>query len=69
MPYDNANEVVNELFESLLSKHQIGLKTSMRESDFILDSVQLLCYKFYKINFKLGGSYIDSPDWIKKATI
>ena len=25
MPYDNANEVVNELFESLLSRYQIGL--------------------------------------------
>ena len=23
-------------------------------------------YKCYKKNFKLGGSYIDSPDWIKK---
>ena len=25
MPYDNANGVVNELFESLLSRYQIGL--------------------------------------------
>ena len=42
MLYDNAKEVVNELFESLLSRYQIGLKTSMRGSDFIFDSVQLL---------------------------
>ena len=34
--------------------------------DFIFDSVQLLYYKCHKINFKLGGSYIDSPDWLKK---
>ena len=34
--YDNANEVVNELFESLLSRYQIGLETSMRGSNFIL---------------------------------
>ena len=28
-------------------------------------------YKSYKINFNCGGSYIDSPDWIKnkKATL
>ena len=71
MPYDNVNEFINELFESLLSRYQIGLETSMRGSDFIFDSVQLLYYKCHKINFKLGGSYIDSPGWIekKKATI
>ena len=40
-------------------------------SDFIIDSVQLLYYKCHKINFKRGGSYVDSPDRIKKekATI
>ena len=66
MTYDNANEIVNELFESLLSRYQIGLETSMRGNDFIFDSVQLLYYKCHKINFKPGGSYIDSPDWTKK---
>ena len=30
MPYDNANEVVDELFESLLSRYQLALKTSIR---------------------------------------
>ena len=66
MSYDNANEVVNELFESLLLRYQIGLETSMRGSNFIFDSVQLLYCKCLKINFKSGGSYINSPDWIKK---
>ena len=71
MPYDNVNEVANELLESLLSRYQIGLETSMSGSDFIFDSVELLYYKFYEINFKRGGSFIDYPDWIKKkkATI
>ena len=69
--YDNANAVFNELFESLLSRCQIGLETSMRGGDFIFDSVQLLYYKCQKINFKRGSSYIDSPDRVKKkkATI
>ena len=62
MPYDNANEVVDKLFESLLSRYQIGLEISVKGSDFIFDSVQLLYFKFYKIIFKRGGSYIDSPD-------
>ena len=34
MPYDNINEVVNKLFESLRSRYQIGLETSVRGSDF-----------------------------------
>ena len=63
--YNNVNEVVSELFESLLSKHQNNLETAMRRSDFILDSVQLMYYKCHKVNFKHSGSYIDSPEWIK----
>ena len=36
MSNDNANEVVNKVFESLLSKYQIDLETSMRVGGFIL---------------------------------
>ena len=32
----------------------------------IFDCGNLLYYKCHKINFKLGGSYIDSLDCIKK---
>ena len=38
----------------------------MRGSGFIFYSVQLMYYKCHKVNFERGGSYIDSPDWIKK---
>ena len=37
-----ANEVVDELFESLCSRYQENVETSMRRSDFIFDSVQLM---------------------------
>ena len=53
--YNDANEVVNELFESLRSRYQGNLELSMRGSDFIFDSVQLLYYKCHKIIFKRGG--------------
>ena len=66
VPYDNANEVVNELFELLLSSYQIGLETSIKWSDFVVASVQLLYYKCHKINFKCGRTYIDSSAWTKK---
>ena len=64
--YNDANEVVDELFESLRSRYHGNLETSMRGSDFIFDSVQVMYCKCHKVNFKRGGSYIDSPDWIKK---
>ena len=62
MTYDNKNEVIKEIFESLLSRYQIGLKKSIRRSDFIFDGFNLLYCQCHKINFKRGGSYIDSPD-------
>ena len=62
----NANEVIKEISELLISRYQIGLETSMQGNDFIFDGVSLLYYKCHKINVKCGGSYIDFPDWIKK---
>ena len=38
----------------------------MRVSHFKIDSVQSLNYKFHIMNFKRGGSYTYSPDWIEK---
>ena len=35
--YDNANQVVSELFESLPSRYQIGLETSIRGRDFTFE--------------------------------
>ena len=40
--YDNADKVIEELFESLLSRYQNGLETLMGGSDFIFDCIYLL---------------------------
>ena len=65
-----ADEVKKELFDSLENRYQNDLK-SMKGSEFIFYDVQLLYCKCHNINYNRGGSYIDSPDWIKnrKATI
>ena len=42
--YNDANKVVNKLFESLLSKYQNNLETSMRGKKILFDSVQLRYY-------------------------
>ena len=36
---------------SLRSRYQDDLEKSMRESEFIFDSVQLMYYKCHKVNF------------------
>ena len=59
------NDVIEKRFSSLCSNDHDGLETSMKESDFIFDLVQLMYYKCHKVNFKRRDSYIDSPDWIK----
>ena len=46
-----ANDVIDELFESLISKYQSGLETSMRGSEFTfrsssIVSLQMSQYKF-----------------------
>ena len=47
------------------------IEESLRGSDFLFDFVYLLYYQLHKISLNRGGSYIDSPKWlkIKKATI
>ena len=37
----------------------------MKGSEFVFDYVHLMYYKCHKITPNHGGSYVDSPDWIK----
>ena len=59
------DDIINESFESFLKKYREGLETKMKGSEFIFESVDLLYYHFYRMKLNRGGSYIDSPDWIK----
>ena len=65
------DDVIKELYKFLLQKYQEGLELSMRGSECIFDSVNLLHYHLQRIILKRGRSYVDSPKWLKnkKATI
>lgn len=63
--YENADEVIKEVFQSAHSRYQIESQTLVRSSNFIFDGVYLLHRKCQKTNFKCGRSYIDSPNWTK----
>ena len=55
---DRPYQVIEELFEPLLSRYHFGLETLLKDSDFISDCVHLLYYKCHKINLKRGRPYI-----------
>ena len=66
MMSSETDEIIEELFKSLLQRYQEGLEESMKGSDFIPDSVDLLYYQLQKTSLKrTGSSYIDSPKWLK----
>ena len=61
----NTNEIIKNLFNSLLKRYQNGLAVSMRGSEFVFDYVESMNYIFHKIDLKRSGSYIETPHWIK----
>ena len=50
------NNIIVELFESL-QKYQERLEKSIREIEFVFDSVDLLCYHLDRVSSKGDGSY------------
>ena len=42
---NKADEIIKQIFQSHLSRYEIGLETSIKVSDFISDCVHLLYYK------------------------
>ena len=68
---DDNDDIIEQLFESLLQKYEENLQNKMRGSEFEFDGVNFLYYDFNKTSMNRGGSYIDSPKWLKnkKSTI
>ena len=67
----DVDEIIKELFKSLLQRYQENLQEKMKGSDVAFDGVNYLYYDLNKISISKGGSYIDSPKWLKdkKSTI
>ena len=58
---DDNDDIIEQLFQSLLQKHEENLQNKMRGSEFEFDGVNFLYYDFG----------VDSPKWLKdkKSTI
>ena len=68
---DDNDNIIEQLFESLLKKCEENLQNKMRGSEFEFDGINFLYYDFNKTSINRGRSYIDSPKWVKdkKLTI
>ena len=64
------DEIIEELFKSVLQRYQEGLEKSMKGSEFIFDSVNLFHYHLQKTSLRTtGSSYIDSLEWLKNFSL
>ena len=62
---DDNDDIIEQLFESLLQKYEENIQNKMKGSDFEFDGVNFLYYDFNKTSINRGRSYINSPKWLK----
>ena len=65
------DEIIGEVFESLLQRYKNGFEESMRGGELIFDSIDIFHYNLNKISLVRCGSYIDTLEYRKnkKPTI
>ena len=71
MSGSETEEIVEKLFKSLLQRYQDNLNEKMRGSHFIFNGINYLFYDLNRVSISKGGSYIESPKWLKdkKCTV
>ena len=62
---DDNDDIIEQLFESLLQIYEENLQNKMKGSDFEFDGVNFLYYDSKKTSINRGACYIDSPKWLK----
>ena len=64
-------KIIESLYRSLLQKYNDNLQEKMRRSDFVFNGINYFYYDFNRVSISKGGSYIESPKWLKdkKSTI
>ena len=64
-------EIIESLYRSLLQNYNDNLQEKMKGSDFVLNGINYFYYDFNRVSISKGGSYIESPKWLKdkKSTI
>ena len=65
MSRDDTDEIIKSLFQSFIRRYEESLQNKMKGSDFEFDGINFLYYDFNKTSIYRGGTYIDSPKWLR----
>ena len=65
MSGDDTNDIIKSLFQSFIQRYEESLQNKVKGSDFEFDDINFLYYDFNKTSIYRGGTYIDSPKWLK----
>ena len=68
---DKAEEILYQLYDSLLKYFNDKLMIFRTDSGYVFESIERPDIHFHKIDLRRGSSYIPSPEWldVKKAVI
>ena len=71
MSGDDTNEIIKLLIKLFLKRFEESLQNKMRGWEFEFDGINFFYYDFNKTSIYRGGTYIDSPKWLKnkKSTV
>ena len=71
MSGSKTEEIIESLYRSLLLNYYDNLQEKMRGSDFVFNGINNFYYDFNRVSISKGGSYIESPKWLKnkKSTV
>ena len=71
MSGSETEEIIQSLYRSLLQNYYDNLQEKMRGSDFVFNGINYFYYDFNRASISKGGSYIESPKWLKnkKSTV
>ena len=71
MSGSETEEVIESPYRSLLQNYYDNLQEKMRVSDFVFNGINYFYYDFNRVSISKGGSYIESPKWLKdkKSTV
>ena len=71
MSGSETEQIIESLYRSLLQKYNDNLQEKMEGSDFVFNGINYFYYDFNRVSISKGGSYIDSPKWLKdkKSTV
>ena len=64
-PSSDSNDILNQLYESLLEYFNEKLLICRTDSSYLFERIQGFSIHFHKIDLRRASSYIPSPSWIE----